>query len=76
MLDDPQVSREEHCSVIYEEKKNVFYVFPKDGNLVYAGDEMVEQAQEVSSGEVITIGGTQLEFVAFCKGEKRWAKKG
>lgn len=76
VLDDPQVSREEHCSVIYEEKKNVFYVFPKDGNLVYAGDEMVEQAQEVASGEVITIGGTKLEFVAFCKGEKRWAKKG
>ena len=37
---------------------------------------MVEQAQEVASGEVITIGGTKLEFVAFCKGEKRWAKKG
>lgn len=76
VLSDPQVSREEHCSLIYEEKKNVFYLFPKDGNLVYSGDEMVERAQEVASGEVIAIGGTKLEFVAFCKGEKKWAKKG
>lgn len=75
VLTDPHVSREEHCSVIYEEKKNVFYLFPKDGNLVYAGEEMVEQAQELTDGQAIAIGETKLEFVAYCKGEKKWEKK-
>ncbi len=75
VLRDAQVSREEHCSVVYEEKKNVFYVFPKAGNLSYLEGEMVEGAQELRSGQKITLGETDLEFAAFCMGEKRWPKK-
>lgn len=74
VLSDKEVSREEHCSVIYEEKKNVFYIFPKAGNLTYVGETLVEQAQEIEGGQIIGIGDTQLEFVAFCAGEKRWIK--
>ena len=75
VLTDPHVSREEHCSVIYEEKRNVFYLFPKDGNLVYAGEGLVEQAQQITEGQDITIGETHLKFVPYCKGEKKWEKK-
>lgn len=75
VLKDSQVSREEHCSIIYEEKKNVFYISPKGGNLVYLGDEVLVGAQQIKSGQVITVGETKLEFVAFCIGEKRWTKK-
>ena len=74
ILNDPQASREEHCSVIYEEKRNVFYLFPKDGNLTYLGEELAGQAQEIRHGQIITIGGTQLQFVAFCMGETKWEK--
>lgn len=72
VLTDPQVSREEHCSVIYEEKKNVFYLFPKAGNLTYIGEVPVDEAKMIESGQVITVGQTRLEFVAFCVEEKRW----
>lgn len=75
VLNDPKVSREEHCSVIYEEKKNIFYLFPKAGNLVYIGDEAVKQAQELKHGQIATIGEAKLEFVAYCMGEKKWVKK-
>lgn len=74
ILKDPQASREEHCSVIYEERKNVFYLFPKDGNLTYLGEELAGQAQEIRHGQIITIGGTRLQFVAFCMGETRWER--
>lgn len=74
VLTDAGVSREEHCSVIYEEKKNIFYILSKAGNLTYLEDMLLEQAQEIESGQVITVGETQLEFVAFCTGEKRWIK--
>lgn len=74
-LTDPMVSAKEHCSVIYEEKKNLFFVLPKDGNFVYVEEETVEGAQEIKSGQVITLGETQLELAVFCTGEKRWIKK-
>lgn len=76
VLADVQVSREEHCSVIYEEKKNVFYLFPKAGALSYIGDELVQEAVEIFHGGIITVGNTQLELAAFCMGEKRWIKNG
>lgn len=73
VLADAQISMEEHCSVIYEQKKNIFYVLPKAGSLVYVRDSLVQQAQEICDGEVITLGETRLELAAFCKGERRWA---
>lgn len=75
VLSDVQVSMEEHCSVIYEQKKNIFYILPKAGSLVYVRDSLVQQAQEIESGEVINIGETSLELVAFCKGERRWEER-
>lgn len=74
VLTDEHLSKGEHCSVIYEEKKNVFYVVPKAGNLVYANDVLVEEAKEIEEGTAIMAGETELELVVFCKGEKRWEK--
>lgn len=75
VLSDVQISMEEHCSVIYEQKKNIFYLLPKAGNLVYVRDDLVQQAQEIESGEVVAIGETRLELVVFCKGERRWTER-
>lgn len=74
VLKDAGVSREEHCSVVYEEKKNVFYIIPKAGNLTYIGEELLEQAKELTDGQVITLGETQLTFVPFCVEARKWAK--
>ncbi len=73
-LNDMQVSRDEHCSVIYEEKKNVFYLVPKAGSLTYVGEELVDAARELKSGQIVAVGKTWLELVAYCAGEKRWEK--
>ena len=75
VLKDSKVSREEHCSVVYEEKKNLFYLFLKGGNLAYLGGQTVKQAQELTHGQIITVGEAKLEFVAYCTGEKKWVKK-
>lgn len=75
VLTDVHVSGEEHCSVIYEEKKNLFYILPKAGSLTYIGEEMADCARELKGGQVITVGETQLELVVFCIGEKRWPKR-
>lgn len=71
---DMQVSRELHCSIIYEEKKNKFYVMPQAGCLTYLREEIVDQAVEINSGDVIRVGESYLELVAFCQGDKKWKK--
>ena len=75
VLADPQVSAKEHCSVVYEEKKNLFFVVSKDGNFVSVDGKDACGALEIKNGQVISIGETQLELVVFCTGEKRWIKK-
>ena len=72
LKEDMQVSREVHCSVVYEERKNVFYAVPQGGNLVYLDGEVLEQAEPIRDGSVLRIGASSLEFAAFCKGEKKW----
>lgn len=72
---DMQVSRNTHCSVVYEEKKNEFYAVPKAGNLTYLNDELLEQAQVLTDGDKLCMGESILEFVAYCKGERRWEGK-
>lgn len=72
LKEDMQVSREVHCSLVYEEKRNVFYLVPKGGNLVYLNDEAIREAEEIKDGDMVRLGETSLEFAAFCKGDKKW----
>lgn len=74
VLTDTQIVEDDHCSVIYEEHKNVFYLFPKAGSLVYLDGEAVDEAKIIRHGQQITLGQTRLELVVFCIGEKRWVK--
>ena len=68
---DRSVSRENHCAVVYDEKQNEFYVV-EGKNLAYLNDQLVEGSVELQDRDVIQIGNTRLEFVAFCKGDRKW----
>jgi len=72
--EDRQVARDHHCSVIYEYNKNEFFVIPQKGNIVYLNNEFLEDASKILAGDVLTIGESQLEFIAFCRGTRRWKK--
>lgn len=75
ILTDIQVTEEEHCSVVYEKKKNVFYLAPKKGRNVYLGEELAQRTQKIQNGQLITLGETRLELVVFCEGEKKWIEQ-
>lgn len=72
LVDDKTISREKHCSVIYEPKSNSFYAASEGGNLVYRNDEMIETPTMLREGDVITVGETKLLFVPFCKEGRIW----
>lgn len=75
LVDDKTISRNKHCSVIYDPKGNTFYASAEGGNLMYLNDEMLETSTEIKEGDLITIGETKLMFVPFCKEGRIWEKE-
>lgn len=71
-IQDFEVSREVHCSVVYDEKNGEFYLVPGKGTLTYLNEETVQGASKIKDGDKIRLGESVLEFVAFCKGEHTW----
>lgn len=72
--EDRQISRSSHCAVVYEYNKNEFFLVPEGGNLVYLNDEFLVGAVKLETGDVFKIGGSEFEFVAFCRGDRKWKK--
>lgn len=72
LADDKTISREKHCAVIYEPKRNLFYLSAEGGNLVYLNDTLAETSKQLNEGDKITVGETTLLFIPFCRGKRRW----
>lgn len=69
---DMKVTREEHCSVVYDEKSNLTFLVPGKGTLTYYKGEILRQPQQLCSGDAIEIGETKFIFISFCEGERVW----
>ena len=73
--EDLQVTRDNHCSIVYEVRENEFYIMPSTGTVTYLNNEIVMESKKIVTGDRIRIGKSLLEFVAFCRGEKKWDEK-
>lgn len=69
---DRQISNSTHCSIIYEGKKNEFYLIPEQGHLTYYEGKLLEKPVRLSSYDIFELGKSKLQFVAFCGGDRRW----
>ncbi len=72
LVDDKSISRDRHCSVVYDPKGGKFYLSIEKGNITYLNGMLLEQTSDLSDGDVIEIGNTKLQFIPFCKGERSW----
>lgn len=70
---DDQISRSHHAAIEYDPKPRAFYL-SKGENLVYLNGERVGSGQEqpLSTGDMIELGNTKLQFVAFCGADFDW----
>lgn len=71
-LQDPGVSMDAHCSVVYDQKSRTFFLVPGRGTTVYLGEELVQEASKLPEGGRICLGSSTLELIPFCKGEHVW----
>lgn len=75
LVDDKTISREKHCSVIYDPKEDMFYLSTEGSNFVYLNEELLETAKELKENDKIRIGHTTLIFIPFSRGKRRWEEE-
>jgi len=72
LTDDDGVTRENHCSVVYDKEGNTFSLVPGNGTNTYINDSLLAEPVPISDDDVVRLGTTTLVFNAFCKGERKW----
>lgn len=71
---DTQISRERHAVLTYDPRSRRFILQNGEGRaLTYVDDNLVIEPVDLKGGETITVGATQLRFVAFCGPEFGWS---
>lgn len=69
---DPMISGQAHCSVVYDDRSNQFYLVPGKGTATYFGGALLQKAEILPDGGRFLLGSSELELTAFCKGEHVW----
>ena len=70
---DTSISRERHVSIAYDDEENrVFVGHGGKSNIVRHNNKPLLTTEELSHGDTIKIGKTQLNFVAFCTPDFSW----
>ena len=75
LTDDKSISREKHCSGLYDPKGNEFYVTAEKSNIVYLNGDLVTEPHSLKLGDVIKVGETELKFIPYCQEDITWEKE-
>ena len=70
--DDKHISRDRHCSVIYDPRSYGFFVIPGDSALTTVNGETVTMPKQLKDGDIVACGESKLCFIAFCKEGRDW----
>lgn len=70
--DDKKVSADSQIAIVFDDRKSEFHIVNQMGSLTYLNDKNVTETQVLTTGDVITMGDTELVFIAFCTEERKW----
>lgn len=70
---DDSVSREKHAVVIFDPRKQDFWLLPGESSgLVYLNGEVVHAPAQIQRDDVLELGHTRLALIPFCGEKYRW----
>ena len=73
--EDTSMARKDHCSVVYEDRKNCFYLVPQKDQETYLNDQRLTEVSQLKTEDKIKVGESRFVFIAFCGGERKWEKE-
>ena len=71
VVDDPEICREKHCSVIFDPKNFQFTLAPGAG-LSYVNEQEAVNPVGLKAYDKISLGKTTLQLVPYCKEGVEW----
>lgn len=72
VMDDPSISRKNHCSVVYDEKSITFSAVPGSGTVTYCNGELLTKAQRLKAGDELQMGESSFVMIPFCQEGRVW----
>lgn len=72
LVDDEGVSREDHCSVVFEPKSGGFHLLRGLGEGVVINGQRLQDAHALAADDELEIGGSRFVFVPFCGEGRSW----
>jgi len=70
---DTSISREKHCTIIFDYKNKLFFLQHGDGsNLTYLNDSVILTPTQLKAGDILGLGDTKLKFIPFCCNDFCW----
>lgn len=72
LAEDTRVSRENHCSLVYDPKAVAFALVRGIGEGVTVEGERLMESRTLTGDEQIVLGESTFVFIPFCKGGRSW----
>jgi len=70
--EDVQLSRDCHCSVIYDPRSYRFVVLPGSSAASRLNGENIDGPVDLKDGDILCCGSTKLCFIGYCKEGREW----
>lgn len=70
--EDNKISLKGHASIVFDSKAGKFFLVNQSGSLTYLNNQYVADSIVINTGDKITIGHTELIFIAFCTEGRKW----
>lgn len=69
--DDSEISRENHCSIVYDPKSMTFSIMP-GSSMAYHNEKEIIEPTTVAPYDKIVLGSTTLQVIPYCKEGVSW----
>ena len=73
---DEAVKMAVHCVIQYAYETASFYLIPEKDLPVFVNEVRLEAPVSIRTGDLIRVGSSLMEFVAFCVGDHKWNRQG
>lgn len=72
LVDDERVTREDHCSLVYEPGRSEFWLARGKGDDVLINGERLDINCQLQAEDKLEIGESRFVFIPFCKVDRLW----
>ena len=71
LIDDSEISRRNHCSIVYEPQQSRFMIVRGDGETKINGEALGE-SRVLCGDDILEMGASCFTFIAFCREDRTW----